>query len=128
MSRKTIDVVYILETFNRQLAQEDLTDKEKSILCTVLEDILFKTGNYAGFNYRYWSSVGCNQWIDAGQPDFPKKEEFILGPDGSEYNRFYYYSPAMQTETKRARTQQEEFPRAALASKEDVASLIGGNL
>lgn len=111
MGRKTIDVVYLLETLNKQLSREDLTSVEKRAISEVLEDILHKTDNYSGFNYRYWSSVGCNEWRDAGEPDFPEKEKFILGPSGDEFNRFYYYSPAMQEISRRARLEQTEQSR-----------------
>lgn len=111
MGRKTIDVVYVLESLNSQLARTDLSDVEKRILCDVLEDVLHKTDNYSGFNHRYWASVGYRQWVDAGGPGFPEKEKFILGPSGQEHNRFYYYSTEMQEVSRRARLEQVEVAR-----------------
>jgi len=115
MGRKTIDVVYILEECNKQLTRDDLSKSEKRAICEILETILFKTENYSGFNYNYWLSVGCNQWRDAGEPSFPEKEKYILGPSGDEWNRHYYYSSAMQEASRRLPREKEPIHGNAVA-------------
>ncbi len=110
MARKTVPVLLFLEMMNEQIADKMFTSEERRILCGCLENILSKSGNYAGFNYNYWlgkdandENSGVNQWRKAGEPDFPEKEKFILGPTGDEWNRCYAYSETMQEEKRKAR-------------------------
>ena len=53
MSRKTIDVLTLLEWANRNLKREDefATVDFKSGICSMIEMVLLETGNYEGFNH-----------------------------------------------------------------------------
>ena len=73
MGRKTINVKDILEKCNTALESqaEGATQEFKSGVCTMLESILFDTGNYAGF--RYLPSAGLT---NPGTVDVKVENEF----------------------------------------------------
>ena len=88
-AKKTIKVETLKTITNHQLSS-DISQQEKGCLCTLLERVLHDTGNYQGFNYNFWNNGGHKEWKKAGEPDFPKKEVYITGPDKDEYGREYY--------------------------------------
>jgi hypothetical protein len=51
--RKTIEVKGMLEWANKQLSRIDAytTDEFKAGICTMIESLLMKSGNYKGFMY-----------------------------------------------------------------------------
>lgn len=100
MSRKTIELVEILETCNKQLRSGEWSDEQKKMICLVLEDLLHKADVYAGFNDNYWLAIGCTEWHENGEPNFPEKEKYIYGPSNQRYNRFYYTHKSLRTESK----------------------------
>jgi hypothetical protein len=51
MTRKTFEVSNVLETVNGYLAAPDSTPDGREAVASMLESILFETGNYAGFRY-----------------------------------------------------------------------------
>jgi hypothetical protein len=86
--KKTIKVEEILKWANDQLKRTDetATQEFKSGICTMLERVLFNTGNYAGFQHNYWNEKGWKLWCEAGQPEeWPEKKKYI----GPEYDRCY---------------------------------------
>lgn len=89
MSRKTFEVKTVQDEINTKLAS-DIPQEAKKELCVVLENILFKTGNYHGHNYIYWLDKGFNLWIEAGEPGFPEKELYITNNKKEEFSRYYY--------------------------------------
>lgn len=96
VTRQTFSVDKFRKFVNDQLAKPErhsditgatyLTQDEKRGLCSALEHVLHKTGNYAGFNYVYWLEHGFHEWEAAGEPGFPEKQKFL----GPEYDRYYY--------------------------------------
>jgi hypothetical protein len=80
MSRKTIDVLTLLEWANRNLKREDefATVDFKSGICSMIEMVLHESGNYAGFMFQ------DNDDIDCGTLGY--------------YSRSYFYSTKMRQE------------------------------
>lgn len=70
-----------LETANMILASP-VSQKVKKDTCSSIEILLHKAGLYKGFNYNYWMEQGCELWKLSGEPDFPEKEDFIIGRAG----------------------------------------------
>lgn len=66
----------------------DFTQEEKRAYCQVLDNVLYATNNYNGWNYRAWifggNNSGFNQWRRDGQPEDNKP--YL----GLEYDRYYY--------------------------------------
>jgi len=89
--RKTFKIEVFKEYVNKQLERTDdfATQKFKAGLCLALEEVLFRTGNYNGYNYNYWIKKGFKEWQEAGEPGFPEKNKYLYGKGGHEYNRFY---------------------------------------
>lgn len=48
---KTISVGHVLERVNTQLASNEIPEQTKWGICSLIENILHDSGNYAGFNY-----------------------------------------------------------------------------
>jgi|ERR1035437_3652697 hypothetical protein len=95
--KATFEVDTFRRYVNDQLQRTDseATDDFKNGMCLALERILHGSDCYRGFNYLYWLKGGCDEWTNAGQPDFPEKDKFIYGEKGSKYNgckfaRLYY--------------------------------------
>lgn len=95
--KKTFNVQAFKDDINRRLLMAYEAKSDSAIydtqafcaaLCSILESVLAESGNYNGFNYLYWMKVGCDRWNKDGQPDFPKKNEYLYG--GKEYCRHYY--------------------------------------
>ena len=82
MSRKTVNVLTLLEWANKNLAREDefATVDFKSGICTMIEMVLMETDNYAGFMFQDNDNSDCG----------------TLGY----YSRTYFYSPKMRNEAK----------------------------
>lgn len=91
-SRKTFDVKGFLDYANKQLARRDehATREFKMGVCALLEHVLMGTDNYRGYNYNLWVNGGCDEWVRAGEPDFPEKERFMYSEHGGEFDRVYY--------------------------------------
>lgn len=87
-SRKTVEVDWLKKMINADLENEKLTEDTKKHLCTLLENILVKTGNYRGFNYLKWINGGFTKWEMDGRPTPTDKnyQKYL----GDEYSRIYY--------------------------------------
>ena len=82
MARKTIDVAYLREAFNKRLADRSTPTSVRRELCGAMEAVLHRTGNYKGWNPLAWSFEGGSQrWRDAGEPE--NREPF----EGSDWRR-----------------------------------------
>jgi hypothetical protein len=77
MARKTIEVGKLLKMTNAFLAAKHTNADEREAVCSMLEAVLFETGNYMGFRYLEGT-------------DYP--EEF----DGLGSRRYYYPSNAVR--------------------------------
>ena len=90
--RKTIKVKELVASLNQQLANPNLSQEEKKVICSITERILLDTNNYRGFTYITWSTGGAKEWLKAveegrvKEDDYKAKQEYI----GPEYNRIYY--------------------------------------
>ena len=86
MSRKTVNVLTLLEWANNNLKREDefATVDFKSGICTMIEMVLHETGNYEGFM-------------------FLNHEDSVTGTIGY-YSRLYFYSQKMNFESRKRRT------------------------
>ena len=51
MARKTVDVSFIRNHVNGFLADSTVDSSARQAMMTILEDVLFETGNYHGFSY-----------------------------------------------------------------------------
>jgi hypothetical protein len=82
MSRKTVNVLPLLEWANKNLARKDefATVDFKSGVCTMIEMVLHETGNYEGFMFLNHEDSDCG----------------TLGY----YSRQYFYSSKMRSEAK----------------------------
>jgi hypothetical protein len=96
--QKKVNVIELITWANNQLARTDefMTSDIRCGICSSLEQVLFLTGTYAGFNYLYWLERGIKEWEAAGTPEkHPEKNRYIYGEvgskyDGSPYARSYY--------------------------------------
>ena len=98
--RKTFEIEKLKEYANTQLARTDdtATADFKSGVAVMLQRVLFDTNNYNGYQHLYWDKQGYQEWVAAGEPDFPEKYKYIYGGEGKtledfkdrEYNRRYY--------------------------------------
>ncbi len=88
--RKTIEVEWIKDRINTQLAEPSFSQPEKMRLCFLLEDVLHQSNNYNGFQFNYWNDGGYKAWLTAGEPSFPEKEKYITNNKKEEYSRIYY--------------------------------------
>ena len=50
-NKKTFSVKKLVENTNMRLAKSICSDSERLAMCSVLETVLFETGNYAGYRY-----------------------------------------------------------------------------
>lgn len=91
--RTTIKVKELVESLNQQLANPNLSQTEKKVICSIIEKILLDTNNYRGFTHITWATGGAEEWFKAvkegrvRKDDYKAKQKYI----GPEYNRFYYY-------------------------------------
>ena len=77
---------------NELLKQQDAaaTDAYKKGVCELLERVLRKCNREIEYDYTYWKESGYMQWMQDGEPEVAdKKQKYILGPSGQEYNRTY---------------------------------------
>ena len=94
MARKTIEIEKLKGWVNHRLADPKTPVEVRKALAGLLENALFETGNYRGFNDLYWMNRGYEEWVDAGRPEeFPAKYRYIWGPDadGVDPCRRVYY-------------------------------------
>ena len=82
MPRKTVNVLTLLEWANKNLARDDefATVDFKSGICTMIEMVLYKSDNYAGFMFKDNDDSDCG----------------TLGY----YSRQYFYSAKMRKESQ----------------------------
>ena len=85
MSRKTVDVLTLLEWANKNLERDDeyATVEFKSAMCSMIEMVLHETDNYEGFM-------------------FLNHEDSDTGTLGY-YSRSYFYSRKMNFEARKRR-------------------------
>lgn len=98
MSRKTVDVSFVIDKTNRLLKRTDVSDDYRRGAICMLECILHATNNYNGFNYLSWIEKegrelsGVEQWRKDSQEHFGNDavrlptEPYL----GNEYRRVYY--------------------------------------
>ena len=72
MARKTVNVKFALEIANNTLKNNE-TPAAKAAICTMIESLLFETGNYNGF-----------KWLDHvnGRTTMPGDADY--------YDRYYF--------------------------------------
>ena len=82
MSRKTVEVLPLLEWANKNLSRDDqfATVDFKSGVCSMIEMVLMSTNNYAGFMFL------DNEDSDCGTLGY--------------YSRSYFYSAKMRKEAR----------------------------
>jgi hypothetical protein len=93
-TRKTIEVE-TLRTYANKLLALNISSDTKEGICTMIEKVLRETNNYQGFNYNYWIMEGYDKWMALPSKDRPQgipKDEYIFGPTGCRYSRYYYGS------------------------------------
>lgn len=97
--RKTINLAKFKAWANEQLARTDeyaLGDPHfKAGICVAVEQAMRFADDYRGYQNLYWAEGGYTEWHNAGEPNFPEKNVFIVGPPdskyrGSEWARLYY--------------------------------------
>lgn len=94
---RRVNTIFISELkaeINEQLDDPKISNEVKKALCTLLEDALYATGNYRGYNQAFWSlHGGAEAWQEAGKPE--NKDLFYYGIEGKngpmgEYARIYF--------------------------------------
>ena len=92
MAKKTFNVQEFVDTINSALAQSTCDVKVRDGMIFALEDVLFKTGNYAGYRYLLQSDVPEGELpgvrYDESGNILPYETRF-LNTDGS--RRQYYH-------------------------------------
>ena len=85
MSRKTVNVLTLLEWANKNLKRDDeyATVEFKAAMCSMIEMVLHETDNYAGFMFH------DNDDSDTGTLGY--------------YSRHYFYSMQMNFEARKRR-------------------------
>ena len=79
----------MVDKANRWLANSaDNQTDARQMLHDFVCSVLMESGSYQGFNYQYWRSIGCNEWIDAGEPS--DKDTYIYGPSGDQTRTYIY--------------------------------------
>ena len=105
MSRKTLDVLTLLEWANENLKRDDkfATADHKAGICSMIEMVLLETGNYEGFSFH-------------------DNDDSATGTLGY-YSRSYFYSTKMRQETQKAAQQNKdsEFYETCQAAEEEMA-------
>ncbi len=105
MSKKTINVLQLLEWANHNLSRDDefATAGFKSGICHMIETVLLETGNYEGFMFQ------DNNDSDTGTLGY--------------YSRSYLYSTKMRQETQKKAQQNKtnEFHKTCEAAEEEMA-------
>ncbi len=105
MSKKTINVLQLLEWANHNLSRDDefATAGFKSGICRMIETVLLETGNYEGFMFQ------DNSDSDTGTLGY--------------YSRSYLYSTKMRQETQKKAQQNKtnEFHETCEAAEEEMA-------
>jgi len=89
--KKTISVAETLNMANNSLASKENSNEFKEGICTMIEAILHKTGNYKGFQYLYWLDKGCKAWEKYAQIErlnTAPPDEYIYGTDIKGYGKF----------------------------------------
>jgi hypothetical protein len=74
---------------------EDCPQSVKAGICTTIEAMLSAADCYDGYGNLYWRETGFRDWQEAGEPEFPEKMRYIIGPENGgpstgEYSRVYY--------------------------------------
>jgi hypothetical protein len=90
--RITVNVEDFKQWVNQQLERTDnfADDKFKAGLCSAVEHVLQTANRYHGYTDNNWIRTGYQEWLAAGQPDYPDKDKYVYGPTGQQYNRHYY--------------------------------------
>jgi hypothetical protein len=99
-TKKTFRINDLLNYVNDQLKRTDqhASDSFKEGMCVLLEHVLNNAKAYEGYNHNYWLQQGYDEWVKAGKPGFPEKNQFIYGPTGQKFNRYYFHSQAVSQE------------------------------
>ena len=81
---KSVKVDWVKKQVHTMLRESTCSPEIRLGFCSVLEQILHKTGNYNGFQYLDWLDGGCERWNADGRP---KDNTPYLGDQS---RRFYY--------------------------------------
>ena len=84
MAKRSELVQKQVDRANRMLSIETISQKEKEVVCCMIEQLLMDAKCYQGFNYTYWMEKGFTEWMEAGKP--VNHIPFL----GNEYDRHYY--------------------------------------
>lgn len=94
---KRYDMAYARMRVNSFMADNEFAPEHAlSLVCTFIEDMLFKADNYSGFNNFKWSNGGSNAWHDAHPNKYASDEAHKIAQDAipsfssQEYHRIYY--------------------------------------
>lgn len=91
MEKRSQQTRTAIEWANKFFAEspDSLAEQRKGVQ-SFLSACLMESNSYRGFNYLYWLAQGCDEWIDAGRPEFPEKERYIYGPSGDQTRVVFY--------------------------------------
>jgi hypothetical protein len=106
MSRKTVDILGLLEYANYQLSRQDehASRDFKRGIASMIETILQLTGNYEGFGYLHdFIDNKPTQW---DSPNY--------------WNRVYHYSNKLRQEKERANTKVQPTVRRIIWESQTV--------
>ena len=76
-----------LDRANSLLENDRLDQKEKAIVCTMIENLLMDAGCYHGYNNTFWIQEGSRMWMEMGKPEYDYRNSDFFGP---EFNRTYF--------------------------------------
>lgn len=96
LSRKTIDVLYLLQRSNAMLANQELPQAFRKGVASMISDILDKTGNNKGYAY-----LNPSQPIEEGAETWVQTEGENKGKVYDNYLCCYYFSDELRKEAQK---------------------------
>jgi hypothetical protein len=82
MARKTIEVGKVLKIANNFLAAKHTTAEEREAVASLLEAVLFETGNYRGFAYLPKENYAAEAEFES---DGTRRRYFVSGTIDADY-------------------------------------------
>lgn len=77
-----------VERANDLLGNDRLDQKEKAMVCSMIEGLLMDANCYRGYNNAKWCiGGGSKKWAEDGHPDYDYRNSEYFGP---EFDRVYF--------------------------------------
>lgn len=88
--QRSASIQALVNKANQWLAESPDEEKDgRKMLASFVTALLMENNTYRGFNYSYWTALGCDAWKAAGEPE-QDKDAFIYGPSGDQTRVTFY--------------------------------------